>query len=400
MNIFSRFYCRLYQIIMRCFLPFLPYREPVLLDGYDDIINTLNDENITNVILVTDKNVRGLNLTAKLEEMLKEKVKLIVFDDINENPTTNNVEQAVKMYEQNGCEGIIAIGGGSVIDCAKAVGACAVCKQKTIKDMKGLLRINKRTPMLIAIPTTAGTGSEATLSAVITDSEDGKKFVINDFDLIPDYALLDPDLTVGLPKHVTATTGMDALTHAVEAYIGRSTTKQTRNCSLKAVKLIFENLEKSFRKGDDLEARRSMLEASHLAGLAFSRSYVGYVHALAHALGRKYALAHAQSNAVILPTMLRFYGKKIHKKLWRIAVYCGMISKDAPYENGAQVIIEKIEKMNNNLKIKSNLSCIKEEDISKLAKVATKEANPLYPVPVLYSAKSLEKVLHILKIKV
>ena len=163
---------------------------------------------------------------------------------------------------------------------------------------------------------------------------------------------------------------------------------------------IFENLETTYKNGNNLEARKNMLEASHLAGLAFSRSYVGYVHAIAHSLGRKYGIAHAQSNAVILPTMLRFYGKKIHKKLWKVAVYCNMVNKNMPYEDGAKVVIEKIEKMNRNLKIKSNLSCIKEEDIPQLAKVAAKEANPLYPVPVLYSSKNLEKVLHILKIKV
>lgn len=400
MNIFNKFYCRVYQIIMRCFLPFLPYREPVLLKDYDDVISTLKEENLTKILLVTDKNLRELKVTSNIEKILKDNVNITIYDNLHQNTSTENVEQAVQLYEQNGCEGIIAVGGGSVIDCAKAVGACAVCKQKTIKDMKGLLRINKRTPILIAIPTTAGTGSEATLSAVITDSEDGKKFVINDFDLIPDYALLDETLTVGLPKNLTATAGMDALTHAIEAYIGRSTTKFTRNSALKAIKLIFENLETTYKNGNNLEARKNMLEASHLAGLAFSRSYVGYVHAIAHSLGRKYGIAHAQSNAVILPTMLRFYGKKIHKKLWKIAVYCDMVNKNMPYEEGAKMVIEKIEKMNRNLKIKSNLSCIKEEDISKLAKIAAKEANPLYPVPVLYSSKNLEKVLHILKIKV
>ena len=305
----------------------------------------------------------------------------------------------MKIYEQNECDGIVAIGGGSVLDCAKAIGACVVCKSKTIKDMKGLLRINKRTPTLIAIPTTAGTGSEATLSAVISDSENGTKFVINDFDLIPEYALLDEKLTISLPKTITATSGMDALTHAIEAYIGRSTTKLTRECSLNAIKLIFENLEKAYRNGNNLESRKNLLTASYLAGVSFSRSYVGYVHAISHSLGIKYGVAHDHSNAVILPVLLRFYGKKIYKKLWKIAVYCGLIDRNMLYEDGAKAVIEKIEKMNTNLKVKSNLTCIKENDIPKLAKIAAKEANPLYPVPVLYSAKNLEKVYHILKIK-
>ena len=174
MNIFNKFYCRLYQIIMRCFLPFLPYREPVMLKDYDDILNAIKEENLTKILFVSDQNLRALNVTLNIEKFLSENVNLTIYDNVNHTPTTENIEQAVKLYEQNDCEAIIAVGGGSVIDCAKAVGACAVCKHKTIRDTKGLLRINKRTPTLIAIPTTAGTGSEATLSAVITDSEDGK----------------------------------------------------------------------------------------------------------------------------------------------------------------------------------------------------------------------------------
>ena len=384
---------------MRCFLPFLPYREPELINGTDELLNILKEEKLAKVLFVSDRNLRNLKITSEIENLLTSQIELVIYDDIDKNPTTENVENAVKIYEQKGCDGIVAIGGGSVIDCAKAVGACVVCKSKTIKDMKGLLRINKRTPTMIAIPTTAGTGSEATLSSVITDSETGTKFVINDFDLIPDYALLDEKLTVSLPKAITATSGMDALTHAIESFIGRSTTKQTRECSLRAIKMIFGNLEKAYRNGKNLEARKNILTASYLAGVSFSRSYVGYVHAISHSLGRKYGVAHDQSNAVILPVMLRFYGKKIYKKLWRIAVYCGMIDKNMPYEDGAKTVIEKIETMNTNLKIKSNLTCIMEKDIPKLAKIAVREANPLYPVPVLYSSKSLEKVYHILKIK-
>ena len=380
-------------------MPFLPYREPILLNGTTELLNAIKEEKLSKVMFVSDKNLRCLKITSEIETLLSSKIELVIFDGVDKNPTTENVESAVKIYEQNECDGIVAIGGGSVLDCAKAIGACVVCKSKTIKDMKGLLRINKRTPTLIAIPTTAGTGSEATLSAVISDSENGTKFVINDFDLIPEYALLDEKLTISLPKAITATSGMDALTHAIEAYIGRSTTKLTRECSLNAIKLIFENLEKAYRNGNNLEARKNLLTASYLAGVSFSRSYVGYVHAISHSLGIKYGVAHDHSNAVILPVLLRFYGKKIYKKLWKIAVYCGLIDRNIPYEDGAKTVIEKIEKMNTNLKVKSNLTCIKENDIPKLAKIAAKEANPLYPVPVLYSAKNLEKVYHILKIK-
>ena len=258
--------------------------------------------------------------------------------------------------------------------------------------MKGILKVNKKLPLLIAIPTTAGTGSETTLAAVITDSETRHKYAINDFPLIPEYALLDANLTVGLPKFVTATTGMDALTHAVEAYIGRSTTKQTRDYSLRAVKLIFENLENAYTDGTNLEARQNMLHAAYLAGLAFTKSYVGYIHAIAHSLGGKYNVAHGLANAIIMPYVLKKYGKKIFKKLWELGVYANLFDKDTPIEVGAKYFIEKIENMNANMGIGTRIDEIKAEDIPFLAMTAEKEANPLYPVPVLYTAKQLEEI--------
>jgi len=397
MNIFSKFYCRTYQMIFKVFLPFLPYREPVVLNNESDIFETLKKENLSKIMLVTDENIRALGLTASIESKLKNFVELTVYDKVQINPTTNNVEDAVKEYEINGCEGIIAFGGGSVIDCAKAIGACVVSPHKSILDMKGLLKINKKTPVMIAVPTTAGTGSEATLAAVITDSETKIKFTINDFDLIPDYALLDPKLTVGLPPEFTATTGMDALTHAVEAFIGKTTTKTTRKYALEAIKLIFENLEKAYTNGEDLEARENMLKASFMAGLAFSKSYVGYVHAIAHSLGGKYNIPHALANSILLPCLLRFYGKSVYKKLWKIGKYAGLFDKQESYENGARKVIEKIERMNKAMKIQVSFDCIEDKDIPSMAKTAAEEANPLYPVPKLFSAKELEKVYHIVK---
>lgn len=395
MNIFKRAYCRIYQGIFKLLIPVLPYREPKILKTDEDVVEVLKVNNITKVLLVTDKSIRGLKLTQSLEDKIKEsKINLFVFDETVPNPTTKTVDEAVKMYKENSCECLIAFGGGSSIDCAKAVGALIARPKKTLAQMKGVLKVRKKIPLLIAVPTTAGTGSETTLAAVITDSETRHKYAINDFPLIPKYTLLKPEVTVNLPKHITATTGMDALTHAIEAYIGRSTTRQTRKCSLSAVKAIFENLVEVYSNGDDLQGREKMLKAAYDAGLAFTKSYVGYVHAIAHTLGGKYNVPHGLANAVILPYVLKYYGIKVYTKLWEMGVYAGLFDKKTSKEDGAKIVIEKIEEMNKLMNIPNKIQEIKNEDIPELAKVAEKEANPLYPVPMLMTARELEKIFY------
>jgi len=393
MNIFKKIYYRTYQGIFKLAIPLLPYREPEILETDDDVCLVL--KNIKNVLLVTDKGIRGLGLTQSLEEKLNlEGFNLFVYDETVPNPTTDNVNDALKIYKENSCGALIAFGGGSVMDCAKGVGALVACPNKTLKQMKGVMKVRKKLPPLIAVPTTAGTGSETTLAAVITDSETRHKYAINDFPLIPAYALLKPELTAKLPKHITSTTGMDALTHAVEAYIGRSTTKQTRKCAVLAVKDIFENLVNVYENGDDIEARRKMLFAAYNAGLAFTKSYVGYVHAIAHTLGGKYNTPHGLANAVILPYVLKAYGKKVYKKLWKLGVNVGLFEKSVSKEDGARLFIEKIEEMNKKMNIPSKIDSLKEEDIPSLAKTAEKEGNPLYPVPVLWTNHDLEKIYY------
>ena len=393
MNILKKIYCRAFQICFRVALPILPYREPKLLKNYNDLVDTLKSNGKQSVLFVTDKSIRTLGLTKNLEDVISNSgLHLIVYDGTVANPTTNNVDEALALYKKNSCDCIIAFGGGSAMDCAKATGARVARPNKSLGKMKGILKVGKKIPLLIAIPTTAGTGSETTLASVITDSETRHKYAINDFNLIPNYALLDAGLTVGLPKFITATTGMDALTHAVEAYIGRSTTKQTRENALTAIKLIFENLEIAYNDGKNISARGNMLKASYLAGLAFTKSYVGYVHAIAHSLGGKYNVPHGFANAVILPYVLKKFGKSIYKKLWKVAVYTGLCNRETPIETATEIFIQKIETMNKNMQIGTKIDEIKEEDISSLAQTAEREANPLYPVPVLWTAKQLEDI--------
>ncbi len=398
MNIFSRFYCRVYQTIMRCFVPLLPYREPHLLSTHDDLLKVLEQHNFDNVMIVTDKGVKSAGLTKNLEEYLTDNgVSFSIYNKTVANPTTQNVEDAVFMYQENDCQCLIAVGGGSPMDCAKAVGAKLACPNKTLNDMKGLLKVNHKIPLLIAIPTTAGTGSETTLAAVITDSETHLKYTINDFDLIPNYALLDAKLTLALPKEMTATSGMDALTHAIEAYIGRSTTASTRRNSLTAIKLIFENLQTAYDDGSNIQARKRLLKASYKAGLAFTKAYVGYIHAIAHSLGGKYNTPHGFANAVIMPHVLKRYGKSARFKLWKIAKFTGLCDDSTSKDEGARLVIQKIEEMNQYMQIPSKIKEIRTEDVSELAKTAAKEANPLYPVPKLFTAKELESIYHEIK---
>ena len=351
----------------------------------------------THVLIITDGGIMTLGLTRRLEKALKEAgIPYTIYDKTVANPTTVNVREALELYHKEGCDAIIGFGGGSSMDCAKAVGACAVKPNQSLAQMKGILKVHKKLPLLMAVPTTAGTGSETTLAAVITDADTRYKYAINDFPLIPRYAVLDPKVTLSLPPFITATTGMDALTHAVEAYIGNSTTIDTRRDALKAVKLIFENIDIAYEHGDNIQARRNMLHASFYAGCAFTKSYVGYVHAVAHSLGGQYNVPHGLANAILLPLVLREYGSCIDKKLHRLAIAAGLADKNTPDHEAAELFIRAIEEMKERFGIVNIVKEIQETDILKLAHYADKEANPLYPVPKLMDASELEKFYYML----
>lgn len=302
-------WCRTYQTVFRIALPVLPYTEPRILEHAEDVPAVLQKRSIQKVLIVTDPGIARLGLTAPLETALASRgIGVTVYAETRANPTVSNVEEAASLYRESACQAIIGFGGGSAMDCAKGVGARIAQPNKPINKMRGLLRIHRRLPLLIAVPTTAGTGSEATLAAVITDDGTHYKYPINDFVLIPRFAVHDPEFTCGLPASITGQTGMDALTHAVEAFIGRSTTPYTRKMARQAVQLIHDNLLEAYEHGDDMCARRNMLLAAYKAGVAFTRSYVGYVHAIAHSLGGRYGIPHGLANAIILPHMLRAYG--------------------------------------------------------------------------------------------
>ena len=396
MNLKHSFY-RAYQSVYKVAMGALDWTPPELLQGAGAIKKLpalVKKQGVNNVLIVTDKGLMGLHLLDSLFEGLEnEGIKYTVFDGVQPNPTIYNVEDALKLYHDNGCEAFIAFGGGSPMDCAKVTAAKVARPNKSIPSMRGQLKVLKKTPLIFAVPTTAGTGSETTLAAVISNPDTHEKNAINDPVLRPKFAVLDPELTVGLPPHITSTTGMDALTHAVEAFIGRSNVKSTEDAALKATKLIFENIEKVYEDGKNIEARENMLVASFYAGVAFTRAYVGYVHAIAHNLGGMYGIPHGLANAVILPYILEFFGDSAHHRLAILADVAGITEGLKTEKEKAEKFIEAIKELNRKMNIPDKFEGIKDEDIELIATRALKEGNPLYPVPKIMNLEECKAII-------
>ncbi|MEI7885498.1 MAG: iron-containing alcohol dehydrogenase [Clostridia bacterium] len=397
----NKLFARIYQGGFKLFSPLLPWREPVLLTG-EGAINKLpaliKAQNIQQLLIVTDSTIIAIGLMDELLQGLSRvELKFVIYDKTIPNPTIDNIEEALIVYKNNNCQAILAFGGGSAIDCAKGVGARIARPNKSIPQMKGLLRVRKRIPTLFAVPTTAGTGSETTVAAVVTNSKTHEKYAINDMSLIPHFAVLDPLLTVNLPPQLTATTGMDALTHAVEAYIGRSNTKQTWTSGRDAVSLILENLEEVYLNGANIEARGKMQRAAYLAGFAFTSAYVGYVHAIAHTLGGFYSLPHGLANAIILPYVLECYGESAYKPLAELADLTGICLPEDSNQQKAAKFIAEIRRMNKSMNIPEKVKGILTSDIPKLAQQAIAEANPLYPVPKILELEDLIAIYEMIK---
>ena len=393
MNVIKKIYCRSFQKVLHISLPFLPYTKPEILSKQEDIVPVLQQKQIDNVLIITDPSIRQFHLMDTLENAFQQHgIQYTIYDQTVCNPTDTNALEAKALYMENHCQALIGFGGGSSMDCAKAVGALVARPNKKLEQMEGILRIHHKLPLLFAIPTTAGTGSEVTLACVVTDHKTHHKYAIEDFNLIPKYAVLDPQITRTLPAYLTACTGMDALTHAIEAYIGRSTIKETRHDAIEAIQIIFKELKNAYDDGNNIHARAQMSQAAFLAGNAFSKSYVGYVHAIAHSLSGKYNVPHGETNAILLPYVLEAYGKTIHKKLATLAVAIGIAKESDSDSFAASCFIKEIRQLNAYFNIPVYIKQLQKEDIVELAKTADHEANPLYPVPVLMDASQLEGI--------
>lgn len=393
MNIFKKLYCRTYQTIFKVMIPFMPYKNPIIKNNLLEIINIVKENKANKPIIITDKIICKTGLLDQLFNKLDEaNIQYYLFDNVMPNPTNTSIEELYDEIKSLNIDSIVAVGGGSVIDFAKGFGIKLVKPNKALSKFKGVLKVRKKLPLFIAAPTTAGTGSEVTITTVITDPIKEYKFTINDFNLVPKYAILDAKLLEKLPSDLVATTGMDALTHAVEAYIGRSRTKETKKASLDAVKIIYENLENAVFEGD-LKSKENMLYASYYAGIAFRKSYVGYVHALAHAIGGKYHLAHGYTNAIILPIILKEYDKKIYKKIASLAKYSGMVNNDVSDKDAFNSFVDWILNLNNKFNLPKRIKEINTSDVDSIVNYANAEANPLYPVPVLYDKTELKSIV-------
>ncbi|MBR3241524.1 MAG: iron-containing alcohol dehydrogenase [Parasporobacterium sp.] len=391
-----RIYCKIFQAVMKVANYFLGYRMPEYIEGAGAVKRLpqmLKEKGAGKVLVVTDNGLMKLGLPEGMLAALKEEgVEYALYSDVSPNPTSDNVEAGFKIYQENNCQAIVAMGGGSPMDCAKGIGAKAAHPKKSVAQLQGILKVHKKIPLFFAVPTTAGTGSETTVAAVITDSATHHKASINDPSILPKYAVLDPELTLGLPPFITSTTGLDALAHAVEAYTNHKyNTPLENDLSKKAVRLIYDNLLKAYQDGSDIEARQNMQKAAFFAGRAFTRGCVGYVHAIGHTLGGLYGVAHGLAMSILLPHVMRAFGSAAHQRLAELADVCGMDGKNDAEK--ADKFISWIEEMKRQMNIPEYVDMIKDEDVEQIISWAMKEANPLYPTPVLWEHDDLSRFI-------
>ena len=391
----NSFACRVFQCCFGAGARLLPWRTPEVYTGDGSLLRVadiLRENSLRRPFVIASRRQCADEHFRRLQEVLDmQDILLSIFSAVEPNPSVETVEKIAEQYRIDRCDCFLVIGGGSPMDAAKAAAALLVRPNRSLSSLAGLLKVRRRIPPFIAVPTTAGTGSETTIAAVIT-GRDHRKYAVSDLCLIPRYAILDPTLSAGLPPHITAETGMDALTHAVEAYLSRFyNTRKTREQAERAVVTIFSHLERAYRDGASLPDRAAMLQASFDAGAAFTRASVGNVHAIAHTLGGLYGVPHGLANAVLLPLVLEDYGKAAYPRLARLAALVGL--KGESEESLAKAFIAEIRAMNTRMGIPDHFNCIRKEDIPLMATWAAQEANPVYPVPVIYDEARFARVI-------
>lgn len=382
--------------IARPIFGMFPKRIPVTYIGIGkvmEVANILKMYGIKSVLIVTGK---ILNASGLLKPMLKSieegGIQAVVYAGVTQDPTYTVVQEGLDVCKQNRCEAIIAFGGGSVIDCAKVI-SVSYTNNKSPRQFEGTLKVKKAGLPFICIPTTAGTGSEATLVAVISDSKTHHKTTIVDPRIIPDVAILDAELTKGLPLSITATTVLDALTHAIESYISNYATKKTRKYAEIAIKLIYENIDKVWENPQDLSAREALLVASFYAGMAFTRALIGYVHAFAHSIGGKFGVPHGLANAVILPHIMEFSKQSSEKEFARLADLVGISNGNDSESKKADCFIESIRLLNKRLHIPEKIEKFPKSAIDEVCEEAFKECHGTYPVPRYLTKQEAKEIL-------
>lgn len=396
MNPIRKTYCRAVQKSMYLAMRLMRFNVPTQHHSYRNVIQCFVERKLKNVLIISGRHVSKKEEVATLIRLFDEEgIHTELYTEITPDPTLECVESLYSFYEQKKCDGILAIGGGSVIDSSKALQCKILYPKKNPTKLKGVLKVRHKPPYLFVIPTTAGTGSEATACLVLTDEKKNDKFAISDPCLIPKDVLLDGNLLIGQSQESIAITSMDAFSHAIEAYLSLDRTKYVEECSLKAMKLIKENIIRIYQDIHDKKARDNMMLASFYAGVSFTRAYVGYVHALAHAIGGEYHLPHGYCIAILLPYVLRAYGTKAEERLSALSIELGIGNEGSSRKDNSDKVICFIERLNEELKIPSSFEGqIKEEDYEKLAIHASREANPLYPVIRELDEKELLAILN------
>ena len=384
------------QKVLKTVIKTLPFPKPTLFSGPGSslqLCEAIAQMNIQKILIVTDKMLVKIGLINDVTDKLSQLgVAFEIYDGVEPDPNYDQVDKGTKKLKETGCEAVLAVGGGSSIDAAKIICAKAT-NNKPISKMAGMFRIFKPILPLYTIPTTAGTGSEVTIAAVVSDPETHEKKAIMDPKIVPLMAALDANLMTGLPPHITAATGMDALTHAVEAYISANAIPETDAYALAATRLIMENLPKVMTDGSNLDARHNMALASYYAGLAFTKAGVGYVHAIAHNFGALYHTPHGLANSIVLPHVLDFSQNEVTERLAKLAEVSGLKNPEDNNVQLAQKFIDHVRTMSRDFNIPEKLEDLKEEDIPAISQNALKEAHFTYAVPKYMNQKTCESLI-------
>lgn len=375
----------------------MPWRWPKVFEGEQAAIalcQYIIRQRRKQVLLMTSKTPLRTGLVQPLIDTLEAAgIKVTVHDDTRPDPTVEQIEEAVSLIQAQACDSILVLGGGSCIDAAKVVAARAKNPNKSILQMAGMFKVSRGMLPLYAIPTTAGTGSEVTIGAVVTDTKAQRKLPIVDPRMMPRAAALDGGLMLGVPASMTAATGMDALTHAVEAYVSRNALPRTDRLAVEAVQLIMQNLTGVVADGSKLQARQNMARASYLAGKAFTQVGVGYIHAIAHNFGALYHLPHGRANAIIMPYVLEYSLPNCASRLAELARACDLCDRSAPDRRAAQIFIDKIRSLNASFEIPATVDELRSDDVSRIARHAREEARFSYAVPKYMSQRDCETVV-------
>jgi alcohol dehydrogenase len=355
---------------------FIPTINSIGQGSVNEVGNHIKSLGGNKVLIVTDAMLAKLGMAEKVKGILVEAgLEVVIFDGAQPNPTDLNVEAAVAVWKENFCDAIVSLGGGSSHDCAKGLGLIAA-NGGNIKDYEGLDKSTKQFPPFVAVNTTAGTGSEMTRFCIITNTSRKVKMAIVDWRVTPNVSINDPELMVGMPPALTAATGMDALTHSIEAYVSTSATPLTDSAALMSIKLVSKYLPKAVANGTDMEAREKMAYAQFLGGMAFNNASLGYVHAMAHQLGGFYNLPHGVCNAILLPIVSKFNILASAERFQDIAIAMGENVTGLSVNDAAQVAIDSIVRLSKSVGIPSGLTelGVKEEDFEVMATNAKADA--------------------------